>query len=152
MIPKSRGGASRGNITANESLNVRTGFILDENVSDFFKRHENEGSIFQNKNLNSSRAGNDTTRIFGMNDKPRKHHYGRKSFGDEFDEQKSRFESPENLIDFTGLKTRREKENQESSKFSFKSFWENKLGKLIRNKDDDKRDEENKKIDTNQGL
>ena len=161
LIPKTRGGASRNTTMINETLNVKTGFILDEDVSQFFKRHEQNDSIFDNKNYEnpysrmtgSSRL--EPEEVIGglrINERPRKHHYGEKSFGDQFTEQKSRFENPDQLIDFTGHGYQQEKENHETSKFNFEGFWKKKIGKLIGLNNDEEVEERKYKTEHNNLL
>ena len=102
---------------------------------------------------NNSRSDFETTEGLRINDKPRKHHYGQRDFGDEFNKQRSRYESPENLINFSGAGIKKEKENRESSKFNFESFWRNKIGNLFGRSDDkDEKEDGKNKIRTHNLL
>jgi len=162
LVQKSKSGG-RGTMAGNESLMIRTGFILDENVTDFFKRHEEEDSIFENKDYDHPYSIASDTRksrlepeeVIGslrINENPRLHNYGAKHFTEDFEDRKSRYVAPDQMINFAGQGYEREKENQETSKFNFEGFWKKKIGALIglggedEEKDEGRRKKEHKNL------
>lgn len=138
-IRKGQGGAT----TINETFQVKSGFFLDDEVGDFFRRHEVDDSIFQNRDvqntkfsmMNQDRTLNDRSGIM-LNEKPRLHHYRRKGVEDEYNEYMKHFARPEELIQFSDKTHEQEFQKQEQSRFNFENFWKKKIGKLIGKSDD----------------
>lgn len=113
-------------------------------MEDFFKRHEQDDSIFQARKFDhtygaipgtSYRADkiNDSIETAGgirIAERERTHYYGGKSFHDEIAERKKMYAEPDKLIDF-GTQARDAPQRQTESKFNFEGFWKQKIGALI---------------------
>lgn len=133
LLLKSQTQSDVGRSTINDTFAVKSGFFLDEDVGDFFKRHQDDNSIFQNPEF--TMAGAPRGEIGGkeilLNDNPRKHHYDSIGMEKDFNNYTSRYKSPDDIIDFGGKMKDKEFQQQEQSRFNFEGFWKKKIGSLI---------------------
>lgn len=141
LVMKKRKGAA-GMTTINDTFAVKSGFFLDENVSDFFRRHEADDSIFQARDVQDHHLAvvdqkGDTyiadrcDPAIMLNEKPRIHHYQRRGIEAEHADHVNQLRSPDDLIHFSNKSKDLEVEKMEHSRYNFEKFWENKIGKLI---------------------
>ena len=117
--------------------------FVDENVEDFFKRHEEDDSIFVMRKFDNTYSAipgttyradkiNDSIDTVGgirIAERERTHYYGGKSFHDEITERKKMYAELDKLIDFGNQD--RLPQKQSESKFNFEGFWKQKIGALI---------------------
>lgn len=136
-------GTEGGITTINETFAVKTGFFLDEDITDFFRRHEQDDSIFQNHRFDEPFSVVDRTQretlalgeqnVNGIriNDRPRLHNYKLKGIEQDFTDYRSRHLAPDEIIEFHDRTHEKELMRQEASRNNFESFWKQKLGKLV---------------------
>ena len=115
--------------TLNETLAAKSGQFNDEEISEFFRRHRNESSIFEPADNNafeseSMRRGDheDRERRFKeskINKKEETMHTSRQMDPDEFFGFKDKERNPQ------------QNKSKDDSLFNFEGFWRNKLGKII---------------------
>jgi hypothetical protein len=134
-----------GATTINDTFAVKSGFFLDEDITDFFRRHEGDDSIFQNPNFASRfSAGDQTSNGIRLNERPRVHRYQDKGYEETFMEQRERDLAPDEIIQFGNHSMKRNTEKNDQSIFNFEGFWKKKIGKLIGMKTDDEEDQRTK--------
>lgn len=123
----------RGTTTINDTFAVKSGFFLDEDITNFFRRHEGDDSIFQNQQFQSrfTTAGEQTANQIMINDRPRLHKYEEKGFEQTFNDHRDRHLAPDEIVQFSDRATAKEKNKQDQSMFNFEGFWKKKIGKLI---------------------
>lgn len=133
-----------GATTINDTFAVKSGFFLDEDITEFFRRHEGDDSIFQDPNFTSRFSGGDkTSNGIRLNERPRLHRYQDKGYEETFIEQRERDLAPDEIIRFGNHSMKRNDERNDQSIFNFEGFWKKKIGKLIGMKTDDE-DEDNR--------